>query len=153
MSRTIHVGNLTPFITAEQLRLLFSFYGTVTDVRMAGDNNQYAFVEFATSNEAMGALAMNGQVVGDRALRVSIAGNLFRCLEFLADMSVAWNCPAGGSFQDSKTSEAWQFCARDCIACLCCPDPATCFSTATAATAGHASGSDACGIKGFRVAR
>lgn len=70
MYRTIHVGNLTPFITAEQLRLLFSFYGTVNDVRMAGDNNQYAFVEFSTAQEAAKAIAMNGQMVGDRALKV-----------------------------------------------------------------------------------
>jgi len=73
MSRTVHVGNLTPFITAEQLRLLFSFYGTVADVRMAGDNNQYAFVEFSTAHEAAAAIAMNGQVIGDRSLKVEIS--------------------------------------------------------------------------------
>eukprot|EP00951_Prasinocladus_malaysianus_P000244 scaffold1822_cov49-Prasinocladus_malaysianus.AAC.1 len=69
MSRTIHVGNLTPFITSEQLKLLFAFYGTVTEVRMAGDNNQYAFIEFSTPQEAVKALSMNGQQIGDRPLK------------------------------------------------------------------------------------
>jgi RNA recognition motif-containing protein len=57
-------------MTLEQLKLLFAYYGTVVEVRMAGDNNQYAFVEFSNSQEALGALAMNGVVVGDRALKV-----------------------------------------------------------------------------------
>jgi hypothetical protein len=36
MQRTLHVGNLSPLITVEQLRTLFSFCGTVVDCRIAG---------------------------------------------------------------------------------------------------------------------
>ena len=73
LGRTLHVGNLSPLVTLEQLKQLFSYCGTVVECRIAGDSKQFAFLEFATGAEATQALGLNGMMMGDRPLRVEIA--------------------------------------------------------------------------------
>jgi arginine/serine-rich splicing factor 12 len=73
LGRTLHVGNLSPAISLEQLKQLFGYCGSVVECRIAGDARQFAFVEFASAAEAAQALGLNGMMVGDRPLRVEIA--------------------------------------------------------------------------------
>ncbi|KAK9828863.1 hypothetical protein WJX72_002451 [[Myrmecia] bisecta] len=72
LARTLLIGNISPTVTLDQLKQLFSFCGTVTDVTFL-INNQYAFVEFSTAAEATAALPMNNMMVADRALKVEAA--------------------------------------------------------------------------------
>ena len=70
---TLHVGNLSPLVSIEQLRQLFAYCGSVIECRIAGDSRQFAFVEFARDSEAATALNLNGMMVGDRPLKVELA--------------------------------------------------------------------------------
>ncbi|GJP72545.1 hypothetical protein CLOP_g3265 [Closterium sp. NIES-67] len=74
--RTVHVGNLETFVNESTLYLLFSQFGTVTNVRLAGDpkmQTRYAFVEFNDSVMAHAACLLDGLQVGSRNLRVSLS--------------------------------------------------------------------------------
>eukprot|EP01104_Vermistella_antarctica_P009258 TRINITY_DN236_c0_g2_i3.p3 TRINITY_DN236_c0_g2~~TRINITY_DN236_c0_g2_i3.p3 ORF type:complete len:301 (-),score=93.68 TRINITY_DN236_c0_g2_i3:1226-2008(-) len=75
VGRTVYVGNLDPVIDKEKLTLFFGACGTVTAMSMAGsvDNpkGRFAFLEFASSDEARLAIHMDGTTVGGRPIRVS----------------------------------------------------------------------------------
>jgi len=73
LGRTLHVGNLSPLVSIEQLRQLFAYCGTVLECRIAGDSRQFAFVEFAQGSEAQTALNLNGMMLCDRPLRIEVA--------------------------------------------------------------------------------
>jgi hypothetical protein len=73
LGRTLHVGNLSPVVSVEQLKQLFAFVGTVVECRLAGDSKQFAFVEFATAAEAQQAMALNGMLIADKPLRIEVA--------------------------------------------------------------------------------
>eukprot|EP00249_Psilotum_nudum_P018260 c26719_g1_i1 orf=801-2285(+) len=75
LSRTLQVSNLSPLLTAEQLRQLFSYCGSVTDCRIA-DSKQLAYVEYAKPTEAKAALDLNNIEVGGRPLNVEMAKSL-----------------------------------------------------------------------------
>ena len=75
----LYVGNL-PFTASEdQIRDLFSGYGTPESVRLITDRETgrpkgFGFVEFANDEEARNAMsALNGQDFGGRALTVNEA--------------------------------------------------------------------------------
>jgi len=75
----LYVGNL-PFTAGEdQLRDLFSQYGTPDSVRLITDRETgrpkgFGFVEFSNDQEAKNAMsALNGQDFGGRALTVNEA--------------------------------------------------------------------------------
>jgi RNA recognition motif-containing protein len=57
-------------MTEAELLQMFSGFGTITKLAMAGDTTvhaaRFAFVEFSTVAEAHMALAMNGTILGDR---------------------------------------------------------------------------------------
>ena len=79
MDVKLYVGNL-PFDTTEDtIRQLFSQSGTVVSVvlikdRATGYSKGFGFVEMSSQHEAQDAIkALNGHMVGDRALSVSIA--------------------------------------------------------------------------------
>ncbi len=79
MEVKLYVGNL-PFDTTEQtIREMFSQAGTVVSValikdRSTGQSKGFAFVEMSTQKEAQTAIStLNGRVIGDRQLAVSIA--------------------------------------------------------------------------------
>eukprot|EP00873_Tetraselmis_striata_P005998 jgi/Tetstr1/426262/TSEL_016581.t2 len=76
LSRTVYVGNLSSAIDEASIRALFQHFGTVTEVRLAGQPNyqtRYCFVEFQTPEQAMQALSLNGLHLADRDIRVNIA--------------------------------------------------------------------------------
>jgi RNA recognition motif-containing protein len=75
----LYVGNL-PYTTSEDdLRELFSAYGTPTSVnivvdRFSGRSRGFGFVEFADAAEAQAAIeALNGKELGGRTLTVNEA--------------------------------------------------------------------------------
>lgn len=57
---TLHVANLSPVVTLDQLKKLFSFCGDVTEARFSADGKNYAFVEFNSHEGAVASLALNG---------------------------------------------------------------------------------------------
>ena len=77
MSKNIYVGNLTFQTTADDLRELFSQYGTVTSAQVVSDRDTgrsrgFGFVEMSEGgDEAIAAL--NGKDVGGRSLTVNEA--------------------------------------------------------------------------------
>lgn len=68
---TLHVTNLSPILTAEQLRQLFSYCGTVTDCNLS-DAKTSAYVEYSKPEEAKAALALNNMAVGGQNLKVEL---------------------------------------------------------------------------------
>lgn len=79
MESKLYVGNLPYTATEEELSQMFGQAGTVTSVaiikdRETGRSKGFAFVEMATDADAQKAISMlNGQSMGGRDLRVSIA--------------------------------------------------------------------------------
>jgi|SRR3974390_1086539 RNA recognition motif-containing protein len=79
MSTKLFVGNLSFNTTENDLQEAFAAHGTVTETnlmmdRMTGRSRGFAFVTYATPEEAQKAIAaMNGQQLDGRALTVNIA--------------------------------------------------------------------------------
>ncbi len=79
MESKLYVGNLSYTATEEEVSSFFSKAGTVTSVaiikdRETGRSKGFAFVEMSSADEAQKAISMlNGQSMGGRDLRVSIA--------------------------------------------------------------------------------
>ena len=75
----LYVGNLLYNTTEDDLRTLFSQYGTVESVavitdRDSGQSKGFGFVEFNDDSEAKSAIsALSGQQYGGRALTVNEA--------------------------------------------------------------------------------
>ncbi|BBN00360.1 hypothetical protein MPTK1_1g28520 [Marchantia polymorpha subsp. ruderalis] len=69
--RTLHVTNLSSVLTQEQLRQLFSYCGTVTDIKLS-ESKQSAYVEYSSPDEAKAALALNNMEVGSRQIKVEL---------------------------------------------------------------------------------
>jgi RNA recognition motif-containing protein len=71
--KTLYVGNLTPSVSREQLRDLFSGYGSVLDVKIVGDN-AFGFIEMSSQTEAESAKStLNGYNLDGTALKVDEA--------------------------------------------------------------------------------
>ncbi|XP_023641127.1 serine/arginine repetitive matrix protein 2 isoform X4 [Capsella rubella] len=75
LKKFLQVSNLSPSLTTEQLRQLFSFCGTVVDCSIT-DSKQLAYIEYSNSEEATAALALNNTEVFGRPLNVEIAKSL-----------------------------------------------------------------------------
>ena len=115
LGRTLHVGNLSPLVTLEQLKQLFSYCGTVVECRIAGDSKQFAFVEFSTGAEAAQALGLNGMMMGDRPLRVEIAKTV-RLVKPAAAAGVAPNAAMQAQFAMAQAAAARQAAAAQAAA-------------------------------------
>ena len=76
--KSIYIGNLPFSTTEEDLRSLFSPYGTVHTVKLVADRETgkprgFGFVEMEDS-KAVGAIsALNGKELGGRSLRINEA--------------------------------------------------------------------------------
>lgn len=75
MKKFVQVSNLSPQLTAEQLRQLFSFCGTVVDCTIT-NTKHLAYIEYSKPEEATAALALNSMEVCGRPLNVEIAKSL-----------------------------------------------------------------------------
>jgi len=76
--KSIYVGNLSFSATEEDIRNLFSSYGTVHSVKLVSDRETgrprgFAFVEMEDSAAATAISALNGKEVGGRSLRINEA--------------------------------------------------------------------------------
>jgi RNA recognition motif-containing protein len=75
----IFVGNLDASVTEEQLRTIFTVYGTVEKVRIVEDRDTgrvrgFAFVEMTQADAAEQAIrSVNGMLLNKRPLRVNEA--------------------------------------------------------------------------------
>ena len=59
MSRSIHVGNLTPNVTDDILRGIFGCLGEITEIRK-GVGAKYGFIDFKDAETANTALGLDG---------------------------------------------------------------------------------------------
>jgi len=76
--KSIYVGNLPFTATEEEIRDLFSPYGTVHGVKLVSDRETgrprgFGFVEMDDSAAASAISALNGKDVGGRSLRINEA--------------------------------------------------------------------------------
>lgn len=75
----IHVGNLSPEVTEDQLRQEFTAFGKVTTVNIikdkhSGHSRGFAFVEMPTVSEGQAAVAgLKAKILNDRTLDVTEA--------------------------------------------------------------------------------
>ncbi|XP_022761863.1 uncharacterized protein LOC111307841 isoform X2 [Durio zibethinus] len=72
LKKTLQVSNLSPLLTAEQLKQLFSFCGTVVECTIT-DSKHFAYIEYSKPEEATAALALNNMDIGGRPLNVEMA--------------------------------------------------------------------------------
>lgn len=72
LKKTLQVSNLSPLLTVEQLKQLFSFCGTVVECTIT-DSKHFAYIEYSKPEEATAALALNNMDVGGRPLNVEMA--------------------------------------------------------------------------------
>ena len=79
MSRKLYVGNLAFSVTEDQLKNLFSQFGTVESVKIVKDafdgrSKGFAFVEMSTDEEAsLSSENLNGTDFEGRSIRVDLA--------------------------------------------------------------------------------
>ncbi|CAA6659880.1 unnamed protein product [Spirodela intermedia] len=70
LRKTVQVSNLSPLLTAEHLKQLFGYCGTVVDCTIA-DSKHFAYIEYSKPEEAAAALHLNNMDVGGRPLNQS----------------------------------------------------------------------------------
>ncbi|KAK4855655.1 hypothetical protein QYF36_009429 [Acer negundo] len=75
LKRTLQVSNLSPLLTVEQLKQLFSFCGTVVECTIT-ESKHFAYIEYSKPEEATAALALNNMDVGGRPMNVEMAKSL-----------------------------------------------------------------------------
>uniref|UniRef100_A0A5B6ZJI3 Uncharacterized protein n=1 Tax=Davidia involucrata TaxID=16924 RepID=A0A5B6ZJI3_DAVIN len=75
LKKTLQVSNLSPLLTVDQLKQLFSFCGTVVECSIT-DSKHFAYIEYSKPEEATAALALNNMDVGGRPLNVEMAKSL-----------------------------------------------------------------------------
>ncbi|MCR4280695.1 MAG: RNA-binding protein [Candidatus Komeilibacteria bacterium] len=78
MSKKLYVGNLSYSTNDASLNEAFSAFGTVVSAtvisdKMSGRSKGFGFVEMSTDEEAQAAMALDGQEIDGRAIRVSEA--------------------------------------------------------------------------------
>ena len=78
ISKSIYVGNLPWSATEDEVRNIFSAYGTVNSVNLVTDRETgrargFGFVEMADADADAAIQALNGSSLGSRTLRVNEA--------------------------------------------------------------------------------
>ncbi|XP_024383168.2 uncharacterized protein [Physcomitrium patens] len=68
---TLHVTNINPILTADQLRQLFNYCGTVVDCAMS-ESKTTAYVEYSRPEGAKAGLSLNDMPVGGQNLKVEL---------------------------------------------------------------------------------
>lgn len=77
-SGRIYVGNLSPEANADAVKIAFSGFGEIKDIRIikdrTGKSKGYAFIEMANKEEAQKAIdSLNGRELAGRALKLNFA--------------------------------------------------------------------------------
>jgi len=76
VKRTVYVGNLSKHCTPQHLRDEFSTIGEVVYIKFSGNADfRYAFVEFATEQQARMAFTYHGKVLAGQAIKIGTAHN------------------------------------------------------------------------------
>lgn len=75
LKKTLQVSNLSPLLTADQLKQIFSYCGTVIDCSIT-ESKHFAYIEYSKPEEATSALALNNMDVLGRPLNVEMAKSL-----------------------------------------------------------------------------
>jgi len=76
VKRTVYVGNLSKHCTPQHLRDEFSQIGEVVYIKFSGNADfRYAFVEFATEQQARMAFTYHGKVLAGQAIKIGTAHN------------------------------------------------------------------------------
>jgi len=77
VKRTVYVGNLSRLCTPQDLRNEFSPIGEVVYIKFSQGNNdfRYAFIEFATEQQAKAAFGLHGKVVAGSTIKIGTAHN------------------------------------------------------------------------------
>ncbi|KAJ5735259.1 uncharacterized protein N7483_000384 [Penicillium malachiteum] len=77
--REIFCANLNFKLTADDIRKEFSRFGTIENVHLPenvdGSRRGFGFVVFSTNEEAIAAQAMNGELLRNRPIRVTLGSN------------------------------------------------------------------------------
>ncbi|KAJ3144468.1 Protein srek1IP1 [Irineochytrium annulatum] len=74
IARTIYAGNITTMISEPEITACFAACGPIAQMKLVNDpvnNVRFAFIEFATVEAAIQALQLNGQMIGERVLKVN----------------------------------------------------------------------------------
>ncbi len=77
-NREIYIGNLSWSATEDDLSAAFEGYGSVEHIKLirdreTGKSRGFAFIRYASKNGAEAALAMDGEKLLNRNLRVRLA--------------------------------------------------------------------------------
>ncbi|KAL9649176.1 hypothetical protein ABK040_004197 [Willaertia magna] len=74
-NRTLHVTNIPSELTEDLLKVFFDEIGTITNLKMLGDpQSRYAFIEFATPEQAKVGLDLNGvEIIDGKPLKISMS--------------------------------------------------------------------------------
>ncbi|KAL9260149.1 hypothetical protein AKJ16_DCAP09656 [Drosera capensis] len=75
LKRTVQVSNISPILTADQLKQIFSFCGTVVECTIA-DSRHFAYIQYSKPEEATAALAANNMIVSGRPVNVEMTKTL-----------------------------------------------------------------------------
>ena len=76
MNKKLYVGNMSYYVTSDELEKLFSAHGSVQSVQLikdrdSGQSKGFGFIEMSNGNEATAAIAaLNGTEVQGRPLTV-----------------------------------------------------------------------------------
>lgn len=79
METRLYVGNLSPDVTEDGLRTMFTNAGTIVSIDMIKDRDTgrmkgFAFVTMNSNEEAQNAInTLNEKMLDDRAIKVNIA--------------------------------------------------------------------------------
>ena len=87
VANKVYVGNLSYDLTEEDLRTVFSGCGAITEVKIVkdfftGKARGFGFVSFTKPESLDQAVALDGQMLKGRSLRVSVAQDRGRSAQF-----------------------------------------------------------------------
>merc|ERR1719499_243082 len=80
VKRTVYAGNLSKHCTPQHLRDEFGQIGEVVYIKFSGNHSgnadfRYAFIEFATEQQARMAFTFHGKVIAGQAIKIGTAHN------------------------------------------------------------------------------
>ncbi|KAG2386933.1 hypothetical protein C9374_001968 [Naegleria lovaniensis] len=93
-NRTVHIGNIPSVTTIETLQSIFSKYGEITNIKLAGDpsySKRFAFIEYAEPYQAKSSLCLDGTEYLGQILKISLAKHDFNSRQHQRSSSLNQN--------------------------------------------------------------